>query len=325
MRGRFFSGNAGFFTAWILMSVMAVASFPFRDTIPENGNGFSCAVDPSLLLPEVSYLLEWGLLTLIAAGMVLINRKNNFIPTLTTVHASVFMLLCAADPVLTGGISSGLILAAMNLISLQLIYRAFKSGGKSGREYVPALFCVGLIFSCGSLFQYVSVWFIPLYIFAAATLKLVDFRSLAAMFAGIAVPYWIIAGVCGFRIPGFRLPEISLVFADRLSLELVKEEMYVLTVAVVSLILSFRNYFSEALNNMQMRAMQRAMIIPGIGSYLVVFATGGGMDAISATVFMFTAYQVGYLSGVSNQRGAGFALAFTAVFCITSLIFILNG
>lgn len=318
MRGRFFSGNAGFVTAWILMSVMTMVSFPFMSGHPANGNGFCYMLDSSLFLPSVSCIAEWTLLSLISLGMVLINRKNNFIPTLTTVHASVFMLLCAACPVLSTNLSSSLIIAAMNLIALQLLYRAYKSNSANSGN-VHALFFTGIIFAAGSLFQFVCVWYILFYICAAAVLKLLDIKSLLAMIAGVLTPLWIMCGLFGWPLPGFSLPEPGIQMPDGSPVQI-----FMLIVAAVGIILSFSNYFSSSLNNLQMRTMQHAMIIPGIGSCLLL-ALHGGQEGVSASVFMFTAYQVGYLSGLSHQKGAAGVLGLTLTLSVIFLILILNG
>lgn len=209
-----YSGNPGFVIALLLMSAMTfVATLCFPQLTGAQGNGFFYSLDFSgVLSPWGSRLAEWMLLSGIAAWMVFVNRRYNFISTLTTVHASVFMLLCAAVPWITDCLGQGAFLAAANLLILRYLYRASRAPHHRERS-VTAMFLVGFVYSAGSLCQYAFAYMMPLAILSAVILKIVKWRETGALILGIFTTFSLMCLNLGhwpeFRWPAFSLPAVG--------------------------------------------------------------------------------------------------------------------
>ena len=324
MRNSAYSGNLGFVIALILMSAMTLMSYFSVIPAPEQeSHGFLFAFEPWRIPRPVSVIARWLLIVAISVGMVLVNRRYNFIPTLTTLHASVFMILCAADPGMSRGIGPGILFAVVNLVALFLLFKAFRHGGKPS-ESASAIFLIALFCSSGSMFQYAFVFLIPLYAICAAMMKIFRFREVGALVIGTATPYWIFFGLKDMSFPGFRLPEF-VPFSVAPGMDNAIFMIYVSSLAVIGFLLSMKNIYSLLSSNLQLRMLGRGMILTGIGVSALFMIDASLVAVFAVAVYMFTSFQTGYLSGFSRQRGSGWILSITFLFSLTFLILMLNG
>lgn len=325
MEAKSLSGNSGFVVALIIMSAMCVTGNMFSDTYP-TPETFGLCPDTTLpkscpeYLPEI---LQWGLITGTATFMVLINRRYNFIPSLTTIHASVFLILTGTDIWFDSFLSFSTLLAAANLFAIASIFKAYRSH-QPKKEGTEALFLIALVFATGAIFNHAFLFFIPFYPIAAIFLGLLSWKSIAATILGICAPYWIILGFSLLNPPSVIPPELTFPYAGFFNTTELWFIMLITLIASATVIILMRNSISLLSAGKQTRDMGHAISVLTLFPILLIIVDFRNFHSYIPSLFMFAGFQTGYLTGFRNHHGASAIFLLTLILSVSTLILIIH-
>lgn len=294
------AGNAGFAVSALLALLMGLVAMNFMPESVAFGSGFYSVPGCGFLLSGIpGALAGWGILMLTAIMMVIIKRSFNFIPTLTKIHASLFLVIAGANPLLSGmtGISS--LLALANVTSLFLLFSRYGKG--NGRD---VMFYIGMIFSAGSFLDYSFLPMIPAYALSALVLKIFGFRELLAVLLGIATPWWILAGFTFPEVPFPQLPDFT--FSSTLLSSSSGIIQIVMTgiCALAGIMFFLSNSISMLSAGTAVRDMNRALAIPGAMTLIMLLTGITGFAPYLASLCMFTAFEAGYFCATHHKTSA---------------------
>lgn len=154
--------------------------------------------------------IGWALNLTIAALMILLNRSINLLRTVSVTYASVFLLMQAATPDLTGRLCDGVLLALTILVGMGLIQSCYLRP-----ERTPRVFLAFFLLGTGFLWRYSYATFIPAFLLGLGQMRIFSMRSLTAALLGLVAPIWIAAGSgltnpLEWPVPGFDFDFLGL-------------------------------------------------------------------------------------------------------------------
>lgn len=151
---------------------------------------------PSGLLtsPPGDWIAERGLSVPVAAlavtalglGALWLNRKFGYVAGTGTVAPSALVMLCAANPIVSGGWCGALLTGIVSMVCMGLAMDSWKSPNATRHIFVAAsLASAGMM--CDTACIMTVIW-IPL---AWRSMKALRWRETAAWLMGLTVPWWI--------------------------------------------------------------------------------------------------------------------------------------
>lgn len=294
------TGKGGFALAVIVWLAMAIVGTISGGADVPAGDAGICVPSPSEwnLHPVVSALCNMGLTLGTGVGFILLNRRLNFMPTASTAYATTFMLICGANAGAGCRLDTSVLLGVANMICMSMLMTA-----RGLRNASASVFMAMTILSWGSMCQYAFVFFIPVYVFAVALLKMLRWKELCAALFGICAPYVIVLGFGIIKISDFHFPSINNIWmsgapaADSSMLLIVAG-----VTALWALLLGLRNSISLFNANTATRAYNHLVTLPGIAVLLLMILDFGNIRAYLMTLAIAAACQIGYLYAFSRQR-----------------------
>lgn len=151
--------------------------------------------------PELSCVLNFALLIVIAVSMIAINRSFTLLRTLSVFFAAYFLFITGATPgvAASAGISS--LLATAMILCMWILFTIYNQRISDRRIFL--IFC---ILGTGALFDWKFLFFVPLYIVGMAQMRILRFKKIIAALIGIITPTWIVFGLDLMPLPA--LPHI---------------------------------------------------------------------------------------------------------------------
>ena len=204
--------NRGFFglSLLILVILSVIASGNFE--VPQRGYGtlhniadwISGSGDTSCFVSVLCNIV-------IGVLLVTLNIMYRYIKTYNCfVFASVFVLLQGANPFLSTRFFAG---TAMCLVVVIALFFLFDLYGKQ-QMASQGVFLIMALLSFFSIYHYVFLLLVPLFIVGFAYMRAINVRTVLAIFFGLVTPYWIALGTGLESISSFNAPELSLVWTS---------------------------------------------------------------------------------------------------------------
>ena len=151
--------------------------------------------------PIMSLWANTGVILIIIAFMVYINKAYTIPRTITFIYATFFAVLQTATPEITARMGSGTLLAAIIMASMTLMFSVY-----SKPESRRRVFLVFFLLSSAIAVQYAFIVYIPVFIIACAQMRIFTLRTVLAALVGVITPWWLLFGA-GIVTPGdFHLP-----------------------------------------------------------------------------------------------------------------------
>ena len=295
---KFISGYGGFALSAAIAFLMGGVAFMLGGDYPGTASRgfFFPAPQCWNLLPWVSFLLEWGVLFLCAVMIIAIKKRFNFIPTLTKIPASLFIICAGACTSLSTRLCSSSFLALSAIASLWLLFSRYRKGSAA-----ESLFLVGLIASAGSFFDYSFIALVPAYIAGAVILKVSGPREMLALVLGAATPWWIAGGLTFFSFTGLECRAFSSLSplvsaADGIG------GGYIFILYVTAIILFYlADLVPLSSAGISARNMNKEIAVPAFLTVILVFAGFPSSDVYGAPLALFASFMAGYFC--ASRRG----------------------
>lgn len=166
---------------------------------------------PTALLSEAA---GWLVNLAIAAALILLNRSVNLLRTVSVTYVSLFLLMQAATPELTGCLRDGLLLGLAVILGMGLLHSCYMRP-----ERTPRVFLAFFMLGAGMLWRYSYAAFIPAFVAGLGQMRIFSLRSLTAALFGLIAPVWIAVGSgladpSQWPVPDFRFDPVAFL-ADR--------------------------------------------------------------------------------------------------------------
>lgn len=307
-------GKGGMVVCAIVMLTMCAVSFLLRPDRRISGELGICLPSPNLwdINPISSWIINTVLLGGCAAAGFFLNRSYNFIRSTHPVLTSLFLVLSASNPWITGYLSSSTLLCTVNLICISVMFRCFRSSNAT-----QEMFLIGTFISVGSMFQYAFLPMTVAYVLSAIVMKVFRIKEFLALLMGLVAPYWVAVGLGLIPIDRFSMPQITNLFQDYAH----ASHLIVLLISVglaifLGLVLGLNNSIRLYAGNSQVNAMNLTITFVGVVCSICVIVDFSNMMAYIATLYFTVAVQVANLCALWNVKRDHIVVA------IPSLIYI---
>jgi len=202
--------NRGFFGLSILiliiLSVIASGNF----VVPQRGYGTLHNISTWISSNDTSCFVAVICNAVIGVLLVTLNIMFRYIKTYNCfVFASVFVLMQAMNPFLSTRFFAGTAMCLVVVISLFFLFDLYGKQTMASQS----VFLVMVLISFFSIFHYVFLLLVPLFIVGFAYMRAINLRTVLAMLFGLATPYWIALGTGLESVASFNVPEISEVWS----------------------------------------------------------------------------------------------------------------
>lgn len=307
-------GRPGMTVAVAAAAVMFIISFLVPAPFSISGNFGICLPSPDLwnINPVASWILNIALAAACTIGTWLLNRSFNFIRSTQPVLQALFLIMVAANPWITGELSSSLLLCLINIIGLALMFRDYSSPNAT-----QDLFAIGTFLGIGSMFQYGFIPMMPAYVLMAVAMKNLRIKEFIAFLLGIAAPFWVSIGLGIIPLENFQLPEIVPLFINydnalEIFLLVASTGIAIFLGVMTGLFDSVRLYAG----NSRVNAMNVCVSILGIFSIVCVVVDFNNMLVYLATLYFTVAVQLANVCALWNMKHQWLVTAIPALIFI---------
>ena len=201
--------NRGFFGLSILVLIIlsVIASGNFE--VPQRGYGTLHNLADWITSNDTSCFVAVVCNIVIGVLLVTLNIMYRYIKTYNCfVFAAVFVLLQGINPFLSTRFFVGTALCAVVVIALFLLFDLYGKQSMASQ----GVFLVMALISFFSIFHYVFVLLVPLFIVGIVYMRAMNVRTALAIIFGLVTPYWIALGTGLESIVSFNAPDFSQVW-----------------------------------------------------------------------------------------------------------------
>lgn len=171
-----------------LLTVIAIRMDAVADIEGNRGLAFLSAnlwIDNPVISTCVSILAIYA----IAAGLLALNRSFNILRHMTSMWATMFLVLQCSIPGIDANFSAASMLTLVFYTATALLYGCYDRPTRK-----RPIFMIFALLSAGSLFQYAYMFYIPVFIVGMIQMKVMDFKGFLAALLGVITPPWILIG-----------------------------------------------------------------------------------------------------------------------------------
>ena len=188
----FLHGKSATIVAAVFAFVSCVVAWQRSAVIPIEGDlgvGFPSA-NMWIASARTSAIVNMALTAVVALAMLYINRVFNVLRSLTSLVATMFLVLQAAVPSALGQFYGGTILALLVMVCCGLLFSAF--GERLGQRHV---FLVFFLFAGAAFTQVGYLFFLPAILLGVMQMRIFSLKSFLAALLGTITPPWILFGL----------------------------------------------------------------------------------------------------------------------------------
>ncbi len=203
--------NRGFFGLSLLVLVILAVIASGNFEVPQRGYGTLHNISTWISSNDTSCFVAVLCNIVIGVLLITLNIMYRYIKTYNCfVFAAVFVLLQGVNPFLSTRFFAGTALCLVVVVSLLFLFDLY------GKQQLASqgVFLVMALLSFFSIYHYVFLLLVPLFIVGFAYMRAINLRSVLAIIFGLATPYWIALGTGLESITSFQAPELSLVWSE---------------------------------------------------------------------------------------------------------------
>ena len=204
LHGRYFTVVIFCFT--IISTLIAL----YSGRIPQFGSNYGICLPSSNLWinnPLLSYAVNIALISGIAVMLIITNKAFSFIRGVTSIFASIFLLLESCNPYITTQLFDGTIMCLVTVTGMFILYSIYQTPQLKQRIYL-----IFALLSLCCMFQYAFVFIIPVFITGIIQMRAFTFKGFVAAVLGVITPFWILTGLGVISLDKFVIPQITNVF-----------------------------------------------------------------------------------------------------------------
>lgn len=203
--------NRGFFGLSLLVLVVLAVIASGNFEVPQRGYGTLHNISTWISSNDTSCFVAVLCNIVIGVLLITLNIMYRYIKTYNCfVFAAVFVLLQGVNPFLSTRFFAGTALCLVVVVSLLFLFDLY------GKQQLASqgVFLVMALLSFFSIYHYVFLLLVPLFIVGFAYMRAINLRTVLAIIFGLATPYWIALGTGLESITSFQAPELSLVWSE---------------------------------------------------------------------------------------------------------------
>lgn len=203
--------NRGFFGLSLLVLVILAVIASGNFEVPQRGYGTLHNISTWISSNDTSCFVAVLCNIVIGVLLITLNIMYRYIKTYNCfVFAAVFVLLQGVNPFLSTRFFAGTALCLVVVVSLLFLFELY------GKQQLASqgVFLVMALLSFFSIYHYVFLLLVPLFIVGFAYMRAINLRTVLAIIFGLATPYWIALGTGLESITSFQAPELSLVWSE---------------------------------------------------------------------------------------------------------------
>ncbi len=203
--------NRGFFGLSLLVLVILAVIASGNFEVPQRGYGTLHNISTWISSNDTSCFVAVLCNIVIGVLLITLNIMYRYIKTYNCfVFAAVFVLLQGVNPFLSTRFFAGTALCLVVVVSLLFLFDLY------GKQQLASqgVFLVMALLSFFSIYHYVFLLLVPLFIVGFAYMRAINLRTVLAIIFGLATPYWIALGTGLESITSFQAPELSLVWSE---------------------------------------------------------------------------------------------------------------
>ena len=203
--------NRGFFGLSLLVLVILAVIASGNFEVPQRGYGTLHNISTWISSNDTSCFVAVLCNIVIGVLLITLNIMYRYIKTYNCfVFAAVFVLLQGVNPFLSTRFFVGTALCLVVVVSLLFLFDLY------GKQQLASqgVFLVMALLSFFSIYHYVFLLLVPLFIVGFAYMRAINMRTVLAIIFGLATPYWIALGTGLESITSFQAPELSLVWSE---------------------------------------------------------------------------------------------------------------
>lgn len=296
-------GREGMILFSVVALAMMIAAFFAHSQAPLTGDMGICLPSPNSwpISSGWSWTLNLAVTAISTLVIYLINRQYNFLGNADAVVCSMFLVITASNPWVSGLFTSSAILVLANLLSLSLLFGCYQK-----RNPTQDLFIIATILSIGSMFQYAFIFFIPVYIIGTIILKCFGIKELSAIIIGLVAPYWVGIGLGLIPLDSFKMPGLTNLFAGYAS----KSGLFVGILSIsftglLALILALYNGVKLYAGNTRRRLFNSVVNLLGAVCIICMLIDFNNLITYIETLYLICAIQLANLFNLRNVRHGG--------------------
>lgn len=306
--------------AGIVMLVTARIAFQTGDVTYFTADKGLLFASPDLWISDRWLTMVVNTALLLGTALVWLLTIEIFNPfrSMSTLPASLFLIMPAALPDLTAQLYGGTLLAAVMPGCLALLWSTFADTGR-----LRHIFLLFAVLSGLSMTQYCFAVYIPAFVIGCVQMKIFSLRTVMACVLGLITPWWIVLG-SGLATPAdIHLPSPDDFFASFRS----EGGVHLLTVGILTAVLFVVSWLANVMKvltlNANLRAFNGSLALVGIFSIVAMCVDFANAAAYLPTLMLATAYELGYTFGSTGGNPRRF-ISVVSIMLLYVAIFVLR-
>lgn len=263
----------------------------------------------------VSAVVNLGINMLVAMLTVYINREFNVLRSLTSLVATMFLVMQIALPVVLGQFYGGTLLALLMMVCTMLLFSVFGYGDGQRR-----VFMMFFLLGCAAFTQLAYLFYAPVLLIGTMQMRMFSLRTFLAALLGLITPAWIAFGL-GFIDPSqLSFPEMVVAWSLFNTADMVQTMAAAAVTVVTGIVFTVANILKILSYNSRVRAYN--------GFFTMLFAFTTVFALVNFNNFTFylplldvlAAYQVGHFFTYRRHRRSYIAILliiaiYAALYC----------
>ena len=292
----------------LMMAIAIVATIVSYYTgnvvdIPGDTGTWLPSADDWLPAGGTSLVINLVLNVLIAAMLILLNKRFNILRSSSDLFAGLFLILQMSLPSFMGQFYGGTLLCFAVLFVTYKLYMAFN------RPYpLQPIFLIFFLLTVGAMSQYAYLFYIPVFMIGCAQMRIFSFKTLLAIGIGIIAPVWILWGFDLISLRDIKLPHFVNVFSAIDSKEMLQLLVTVGVTVMATFVFGILNLVRVFNYNSKTRAYNGFISIMSFVTIILVLADYTNSATYIPLLNCCAAFQMGHYFAINNYQRSYIAI-----------------
>ena len=271
--------------------------------IPGDTGTWLPSADDWLPAGGTSLVINLVLNVLIAAMLILLNKRFNILRSSSDLFAGLFLILQMSLPSFMGQFYGGTLLCFAVLFVTYKLYMAFN------RPYpLQPIFLIFFLLTVGAMSQYAYLFYIPVFMIGCAQMRIFSFKTLLAVGIGIIAPVWILWGFDLISLRDIKLPHFVNVFSAIDSKEMLQLLVTVGVTVMATFVFGILNLVRVFNYNSKTRAYNGFISIMSFVTIILVLADYTNSATYIPLLNCCAAFQMGHYFAINNYQRSYIAI-----------------
>ena len=302
---RFLHSRFGTMLMMVIAIVATIVSYYTGNIvdIPGDTGTWLPSADDWLPAGGTSLVINLVLNVLIAAMLILLNKRFNILRSPSDLFAGLFLILQMSLPSFMGQFYGGTLLCFAVLFLTYKLYMAFN------RPYpLQPIFLIFFLLTVGAMSQYAYLFYIPVFMIGCAQMRIFSFRTLLAVVIGIIAPGWILWGFDLISLRDIKLPHFVNVFSAIDSKEMLQLLVTVGVTVIATFVFGVLNLVRVFNYNSKTRAYNGFISIMSFVTIILVLADYTNCATYIPLLNCCAAFQMGHYFAINNYQRSYIAI-----------------